>query len=84
MKERILVQVKNPRKYGLGSLRKTPHGEHSTHRPRYLVRQSALKPTTNETIHANFTLILKISMQIATLVLTIIIILFTKPKALFL
>ena len=36
------------RKYGLGSLRKTPHRGHSTYRPRSLARQSALIPTTNQ------------------------------------
>ena len=35
-------------KYGLGSLRKTPHRGHSTYRPRSLVRQSALTPPTNQ------------------------------------
>ena len=40
--------LRNSRKYGLGSLRKTPHGGHSTYRPRSLMRQSALTPTTNQ------------------------------------
>ena len=43
--------LRNLRKYGLGSLRKTPHGEHPTHRPRSPVRQTALHPTTNQPTH---------------------------------
>ena len=35
------------RKYGLDPLER-PHGEHSTHRLRSLVRQAPLEPTTNQ------------------------------------
>ena len=41
------VFLRNSRKYGLGALRKTPHGGHPTYWPRSLVRQSAINPTTN-------------------------------------
>ena len=41
-------KILDSRKYGLGSLRKTPHLGHSTSRPRSLVRQSALIPTTSQ------------------------------------
>ena len=37
------------RKYGLGSLRKSPHGGHFTYRPTSLVRKLALKPITTTT-----------------------------------
>ena len=40
--------LRNSRKYGLGSLRKTLQGGRSPYRPRSLVRQLALKPTTNQ------------------------------------
>ena len=40
--------LRNSRKYGLGSLRKTPHGGHPTHWSRSLVRQSTINPTTNQ------------------------------------
>ena len=40
--------LRNSRKHGLGSLRKTPHGGHFSYRTRSLVRQSAFVPTTNQ------------------------------------
>ena len=39
--------LRNPPKYGLGSLRKTPHGGQSTYSPRSQKRATGLKPTTN-------------------------------------
>ena len=40
--------LRNSRKYGLGTLSKTPHGGHSTHKSRSPMIQSTLKPTTNQ------------------------------------
>ena len=41
--------LRNSRKYWLGCHRKTPHGGHSSYRPKSLVRQSALTPPATTT-----------------------------------
>ena len=42
--------LRNSRKYGLGSIRKTPHGGHATNRPRFHKRTIGHKLTTKPSL----------------------------------